>query len=158
MGELLGVGFTLEGTISHDIGHPRRGVQLLEVGTDFLAKRLDITAVATERLHQEGDPCLMLDDQLQHDLIEVRPMISAVPAGDVHDLLLQLLITVVASIDMKTCTVEMGKAWRKVQALGSGCRQEAVEFGHPVGIEGIQGPTESIIVELVGATRGEIRR
>jgi len=31
----------------------------------------------------------MLHDQLQHDLVEVRPMIPAIPAGEVHDLFLQ---------------------------------------------------------------------
>ena len=77
-------------------------------------------------------------------------MISAVPAGDVHDLLLWLLLAVVASIDMNARAIEMGNARRKAQALGRGCRQEAVEFGHPVGIEGSQGPTEGIIIELVG--------
>jgi hypothetical protein len=39
----------------------------------------------------------MLHDQLQHDLVEVRPMIPAIPAGEVHDLSLGRLVAVVAS-------------------------------------------------------------
>jgi len=77
-------------------------------------------------------------------------MLSAVPAGDVHALLRWLLIAVVASIDLNARAIARGTARRKAQALGSGCRQEAVECGHPVGIEGLQGPTEGIIIALVG--------
>jgi hypothetical protein len=67
-------------------------------------------------------------------------MIPAIVSGDVSDLFLGFLIAVVAPIDMKARRVEMDNAGCKTQALGSGCRKEAVEFGHPIGIEGIQGP------------------
>jgi hypothetical protein len=91
------------------------------------------------------------DDQRHHDGIAVRPLLSAVPAGDVHDRRLWLLIAVVASIDMHARAIAMGQARRQAQALGSGCRQEAVACGHPVGLDGIQGPTEGIIIALVGS-------
>ena len=38
-------------------------------------------------------------------------MIPTVAVGDVHDLLIRLLVTVVAAIDMETRAIEMGKAW-----------------------------------------------
>jgi hypothetical protein len=81
-------------------------------------------------------------------------MLSAVPAGDVHDLLLWRLIAVVASLDLNARAIELGKARRQAQALGSSRGREAVECRHPVSREAISGPTEGIIVELVeGHTR-----
>jgi hypothetical protein len=44
--------------------------------TDDVAKLFHITAIATERLHQRGNARLVLDNQLQHDLVEVRAMIA----------------------------------------------------------------------------------
>src|SRR5439155_18423918 len=55
----------------------------------------------TERLHQDVNARLMLHNQFQHDLVEVRPMIPAVPSGDVHDLVLGLLVAIVAPIDRR---------------------------------------------------------
>jgi hypothetical protein len=91
---------------------------------------------------------LVLHHQLHHDLIEVRPMIPAIPAGAGHDLCFGFLVAVVAPIDLQARRVEMDNAGCKPQARGSGSRKEAVEFGHPIGIEGIQGPASGIIVEL----------
>jgi hypothetical protein len=124
-------------------------MQLLHMGAYHLAKILGITAVATERGHQDGDACLMLDDQLQHDLIEVGPMIPAIPAGDVNDVFLGLRVAVVAPIDMETGAIEMRKAGRKAQALRSSRGNEAVEFGHAIAIEGIEGAAQGIIIELL---------
>ena len=44
----------------------------------------------------------------------------------------------------------MGKAGCKTQGLSSASGNEAVEFGHAIGIEGIQGSTEGVIIELFG--------
>jgi hypothetical protein len=71
-----------------------------------------------------------------------------------NNLFLRLLVAVVAPIDVKTRAIEMGKAGRKAQALGSGRGHEAVEFGDPIGIERIQRPTEGVIVELCGSNTG----
>jgi hypothetical protein len=111
-------------------------------------------AVATERFHQDGNACLMLHHQLQHDVVEVRPMIPAVTSGNVHNLVLRLFVAVVTSIDMKARAIEMSKAGREAQALGSGRGNEAVEFGHSIGIEGLQGPPQGVIVELFGNNAG----
>lgn len=56
------------------VAGPRRGVQWRDVGPDHLAERVGITALATERLQQHGNARLMLHNQLQHDLVEGRPM------------------------------------------------------------------------------------
>jgi hypothetical protein len=82
----------------------------MHMGANRLANVLGITAVATERLHHDGNACLMLHHQLQHDLVYVRPMILAVPSGDVHDPFLGLFVAVVASIDMNARAIEMSKA------------------------------------------------
>ena len=55
-------------------------------------------------------------------------MISAVPAGDVHDLLLWLLIAVVASIDMIARAIEMGQR----AASGPSARQRLPPGGWSV--------------------------
>ena len=117
---------------------------------DDLAEVCRITAIATERFHQEGNAGLVLDNQVQHHLVEIRPMIPAVPLGDVHDLFLGLLVAVVAAIDMKARAIEMGKGGRQPQTLGGGSGNEAVEFGDPIGIERIQRPAQGIIIEMLG--------
>ena len=81
-------------------------------------------------------------------------MIPAVPSGHMNDLFLRLLVTVVAPIDMNARALEMGKAGCKPQALGSGRGNQAVERSHPIGLEGLQGPTEGLIVELFGSHTG----
>jgi hypothetical protein len=87
-------------------------------------------------------------------LVEVGTMISTIALGDVHDLLRRWLVTVIAPIDMKARAVEVHIGWTQVQTLGGSRRDETVEFGHPRVIEGIQGATERIIVELVGSDAG----
>jgi hypothetical protein len=90
----------------------------------------------------------MLDNPLQHDWIEVRPMIPAIAAGQMYDLRVGFFCAVRAAIDMEAGRVEMGKARSQSEALGSRRRNETVELRHARGIEGIQGPTEGIIIEL----------
>jgi hypothetical protein len=127
---------------------------MLYMGANRLAKVVRVAAVATKRCHQKRNARLMLHDAFQHDLVSVRPMIPAVPAGKMTDLFLRLRVTVVGPIDLKARTSEMGKAGRQAQAVGSGRGYEAVEFGDPIGIERIQGPTEGVIVELRGSNTG----
>jgi hypothetical protein len=93
--------------------------------------------IVSKWLHRERDARLVLHNQLQHHLVEVRPMKPAIPSGDVNDLGRGLLIAVVAPIDMKARAIEMGKAGCKAQALGSRRGQKALEFRHPVSIERI---------------------
>src|SRR5262245_45497334 len=96
-----------------------------------------ITAIPTEGLHQHGNASLVFDHQIEHHLVQVWPLIPTVAAGDVNDVLIRLLVTVVAAIDMKTRTIEMGKARRQAQARGSGRGNEAVELRDASRIEGI---------------------
>src|SRR5882724_11451051 len=81
-------------------------------------------------------------------------MISTIALGDVHDLLRRWLVTVIAPIDMNARAAEVPRGWTQVQTLGGSRRDETVECGHPRVIEGIQGATEHIIVELVGSDAG----
>jgi hypothetical protein len=121
---------------------------------DNLAELVRITASATQRFPQERNASLVLDDQLQHALMQIGPMIPAVALGDVHNLGVRGRIAVLATITMKARTVEMGKAGRKAQTLGGRRRYETVEFRYPVVLEGIQGTSEGIIVELCGGNAG----
>jgi len=96
----------------------------------------------------------MLHHQLSHDVVEVRAMIPAITAGDGHDLCHGRLVAVVAPIDMKACASEMSQAGRKAQVLGSRSGNETVKFGHPLGLEGVQGPPQGVIVELLRGHAG----
>ena len=148
LGALGKVVRTIEGAIGHERGHAIGHVPLVNMGADKRTKVVGITAIAAERLHEDGDPGLVLDDQISHHLVQVGPMIPAVTPGDVHDLRIGLLVAVVAPIDMETGAIERRKARRKTQAL-SGCGgNEAGEFGDSRGLEGLQSPSEGIIVEL----------
>ena len=116
---------------------------------DDLAKVVRVTTIATEGLHQHGNGGLVFDDQVEHHLVQVWPLIPTVAAGDVNNMLLRLLVTVVAAIDMKTRAIEMGKARSQAQALGRGRGNEAVELCDASRREGISSPTEGVIVELL---------
>jgi hypothetical protein len=115
---------------------------------DHLAELGRLTAMATQRLHQEWNASLVLDEQRQHALSEIGPMIPAGAPCDVHHLGVRGLIAVLAPIHMKTGTVEVGKAGRQAQTLGGGHRDETVECRHPVVIEGIAGTTEGSSIAL----------
>jgi hypothetical protein len=80
---------------------------------DDLAKVVRVTTIPTEGLHQHGNAGVVFDYQVEHHLVEVRSLIPTVAAGDVNDVLLWLLGTVVAAIDMKTGAIEMRKAGGK---------------------------------------------
>ena len=155
IGKLLEVGCAIERAICHQRGQARGGLSLMDMGTNHLAEVLRITAIATERLHQQGDARLMCNDQRQHDLVEVRPVLPAVAS---------VRWTTVSSggssllerpIGMKARTVERRRRRTKAQTLGGSWRNEAGEFRHPRGIEGIQSPTEGLIIALC---RGNARR
>jgi hypothetical protein len=111
-------------------------------------------AMATEGLHQDRNASLVLDHQLQHPLIQVRPMISAVAAGDVHNLCLGLLLTVLTAVDVKARAIEMHTGRGSSQTFRRGGGNETVECRDPIGIEGVQGTTERIIIELGGDHAG----
>src|SRR4051812_48887035 len=117
---------------------------------DHRTKVFCITTVATERFHQHGDAGPVLHHQFQHHLVEVRPMIPAVATRDMDDLLSRFRLTVIASIEMKTGAIEVSKARRQAQPFSGGGGYQTVEFGHPVGIERIQGPAQGIIIEMRG--------
>jgi hypothetical protein len=119
--------------------------------TNGLANVVGLTAIATERCHQERNARVMLPHELPHDWVQVRPMIPALPPGDVHDLCSGFFVAVVASIDMNAGALPMAKAGRKTQALSSGRGHQAVERSDPMGIEGLPRPAKGIIVELCGS-------
>src|SRR6266511_4555962 len=81
-------------------------------------------------------------------------MISAVAAGDVNNLRLGLLPTVITAVDVKARAIEMHKGRGSSQTFRRGGGNEAVECRHPIVIEGVQGTTESIIIELGGDHAG----
>jgi hypothetical protein len=91
---------------------------------------------------------LVFDDQIQHHLGEVRALVPTVAAGDVNDVLLRLLVTVIPAIDMDAGAIEMGERWGKPQALGGRSGNEAVECRYPIRIERIQGTAKRVIVEM----------
>jgi len=159
LGELLEVVSAIEGTVSHEIGRAIGGVELRNVVADDLAERFAIATIATERLHQHRNTGLVLHDQLQHDLIEVRAMIPTIAVGDVHDLLVRGLSAVIAAIDMETRRIEVGERGRQPQPLGRRGGNEAVECCQPSIVQCIEGAPEGVIIEMTGlnAWRNETR-
>jgi len=124
-----------------------------------MPKLLHLTALATAGLHQDRKASLVLDHSLQYHLIQVRPMSSAVAAGDVHTLRLGLLLTVITAVDVNARAIEMHNGRGSSQTFRRGDGHEAVACRHPIVIEGVQGTTERIIIALGGdhAERHEAR-
>src|SRR4030095_6881632 len=77
-------------------------------------------------------------------------MITAVASGNVNDVCVRLLGTVVAAIDMEAGAIEMGKGRREPEALSGRGGNETVEFRDASVIEGIQGAAQRIIMEMLG--------
>ena len=148
LSELLEIFGTVEGTVGDQESGAIGDLQLRDMVSDELAEVLRITAIATERLHQHRNTGLVFNNQVEHHLVEVRSLIPTIAAGDVNDVLIGLLITVVAAIDMKARAIEVGKAGRQSQALGRSRGNEAVECRHPIGVERIQSTAERVIIEM----------
>jgi hypothetical protein len=83
-------------------------------------------------------------------LVEVRAMIPTIARGDVHDLFVRRLRAVIPAIDMKTRRIEMVERARQPQTRGRCGGNEAVEFRHPKVVEGIEGASEGVIIEMAG--------
>jgi hypothetical protein len=77
-----------------------------------------------------------------------------VPSDAVHDRVRGLCVAGVTSLDRNAWAIERRHAGHEAPALGSGRGQEAGECGHPIGIAGLQGPTEGVIVERCGHHTG----
>ena len=119
-----------------------------------LAERCAIMPIATQGLHQHWDTSLVLHDQRQHHLVEVRAMLPTLARGDVHNLFVRRLRAVLPAIDMKTRRIEMAECARQPQTRGRCGGNEAVEFRHPPGVEGIEGAPEGVIIEMTGLNAG----
>jgi hypothetical protein len=91
--------------------------------------------IAAERFHQHGHTRLVLDEPLQHDLVQGWAMISAVAPSGVNDLRIGLLRAVVTAVDVKTGAIKMGKGRDKAQTLDGSSRHETIAFGDSIGIE-----------------------
>jgi hypothetical protein len=154
LSELVAVVRAREGTRGHHGGGARHGVPGRDVGTAHLATWVGLTAVAPERCHQEGDPGLRLHQELHHDGGEVRAMIATSALGEGHNLCLGLRVALVVTLDMNARRVEVRRGWTQAQPRGGAHRQETGPCWHPIGIEGLQGATARIIMELGGGHAG----
>ena len=150
LGELLEVGSALEGTVGHQRRRARGRVEVRHMVPDDLAERLGITAMTTERWHEERNTSLVRDAQLPHHVVQVRPMIPTLAVGKVHDLVVGGLSAVRTAINMEAGAIEVCAGGGKAQALGGGGRTEAVECRHAIVVERLQGTPERVIVERTG--------
>jgi hypothetical protein len=110
--------------------------------------------MATERFHEHGNARLVLDDQRPHDVVEVRAMISTVALGAVHDLFTGWLVAVIAAVTMTARAVKVHRGGAEVQTRHGRRRDKTLEGCYPIAIEGIQGTTERLIVQLLGGHTG----
>jgi hypothetical protein len=154
LGERLEGLYTIQGTVCDEVGNAVRGLQVGHVVGNHLPDIARIAGMATAWLHQHGDARLVFHDPVEHHLIEVRAMISAVALGDMDDMGVWLLPTVGAAINMQARAIQMDNAGCSPEALGSGGRHERREFCTSVGVEGIQGAPQRVIMEVRGVNPG----
>jgi hypothetical protein len=150
LGELLEVLRALEGTGGHPRGRAIGGVEWRPGIPDHLAQLVGITAMATERLHQDRETGLMLHAQLPHDWVQVGAMRPTLAVGEVHALFGGGLLAVRAAIDMEAGGIEMGEGRCKAQALGRRGGNEAVERGQPRLVPRIEGASAGVIIAITG--------
>jgi len=110
LGELVQINFMRKGTVRHLRGQAVGGLQLIDRAMYHRAKVSGLTAMTTARWHQHRHTRVMHHHQCPHDVVQVRPMIPAVPPGDGHALYRGCFIAVVAPIDMNTGALDMGQA------------------------------------------------
>lgn len=151
LGELLAVGFPIAGALRHPRGQASGRVPLRPMDTHGLAHVWGLTAMATARVHQERKARVRLPHELPPDVVQVRPMIPAIPPGAGPDLGSGFFVAVGASIDLNARALQRANAGRKPQALSRGRGHQAVERSDPLGLEGRQRPATGIIVALCGS-------
>jgi hypothetical protein len=158
VGELLEVPCTVQGAIRHQGARAIGRMPPCEVGSAQVSKVIRVAGMATEWWHQQRDPCLVLHNPVQPDLVEVGALIPAVAPRDVKDMGVGRLGTVVAAVDGETRAVQGRKPRRSLQSLGGGDRHKTVELCHPIFIARIQGAPQRVIMEMRGvAPRGHER-
>jgi hypothetical protein len=81
-------------------------------------------------------------------------MIPAVASGDVKDRCIGLCLTVVTAVDVNAGSIEVGKGGSQPQTLGRGGGNETIERCDAVGIEGISGSPQGIIIKLCRGNAG----
>ena len=72
LGELLEILFAVEGTLGDEAGRAIGRLPRANGRADDLAKVVCVTAIATEGFHQHRNAGLVLDNQVEHDLVEIR--------------------------------------------------------------------------------------
>lgn len=112
IGQLLEVLCAVQGAICHQVRKAMRGLQVRNVLGDDLSEVARVAGITTERLHQHWDASLVLPNHVEHHLVEIGPMIPVVAPGNMNDMLVGVLRTVVARIDMEARAIQMRKGWR----------------------------------------------
>jgi len=115
---------------------------------DDVTTRRRIAAVATAWRHQDRNPRLVLDNQLQHDVRQIGSVVSTRATSDVYDLFVWGRVAVRASIDMATGRVEVHAGGGEAQTLGGTHRKQTVEGGHPGFIERLHRTPPGILIAL----------
>jgi len=108
LGELWQVRCTLEGTVGDAAWRARGALHLGPMVCHDLPAVVRVTTLPTAGLHQHGNTGVGCDQQVQPHLGEVRAPIPAGAAGEVQDVLLRLLGTVIPALAMETRTIERG--------------------------------------------------
>ena len=107
-------------TIGPQRGPASGGVPLRQRGANGLAHVLGVTAMAPERWPQERHAGWRLAPQSPQDWVHVRPMIPAVPSGEVDALGFGRFGAVVASIDLHAYALQRAHAGHQTQGLSRG--------------------------------------
>ena len=115
---------------------------------DDVAELVPIAAGATEWRQQHRNPRLVLDDPLEHDVVHIGALIPTIATRDVHDLFVRGLVAVVAPVHMEAGRIERRTCGGEAQPWGGGRCYQALECGHTVCIERLQGTPHGVIMEL----------
>jgi hypothetical protein len=103
----LEVLYAVTGAIGHQGWWAIGGRQWRDVRADDRPDVTRVAGMATERFHQQRDPCLVLHHQLQPHVVAIGAMISAVAPCEMHAGRVGLLGTVVVAIDVEPRAVQM---------------------------------------------------
>jgi hypothetical protein len=148
--EALAVGLAREGAISDELGGAIGGLPWGDGLTDHLAERLPITTIPTQGCQPDRNASLGLDAQLEPHVVEVGPMISAIPPRDGHDLLCRRLAAVIGAIAMEAGALRMRHAWGQPSPRSGRGGHETLEGCDVIGIARSQGPAQRIIIAMAG--------
>lgn len=131
----------IEDRIAHQITALLRCFQAFQMQARHLGKGFLVVGVAAERLHVHRNTSLILAHQLQHHLVQFRPVVAAVPPDQTEASSFIVGRSGVFTIDMKTGDIQMHRIRLQTQLLNHPLGQYLVQDGDIGFVQRIQAPS-----------------